>query len=532
MISLAAFAMIFLSSLYFGAKRILRYLQFLQQDHYYSGRFLKWLWKVRAFDKRGSSIAVIGFISALFFPIWTTILIVGALGLIGFLEEDPRHKGKLSLKMTQRASRIFFTALTAYAFLLILVICTSYPFLSWLWPALFLLYQSIPLCLIGACSLLSRSEAKLQAAFLDEAKIIIKFVNPYVIGITGSYGKTSTKDALSHILQTTLGPTFWPHKGINTDMGITKEIRTRLKSGYKYAVIEMGAYHIGSIKRLCELTPPHAAILTCIGTAHLERFGSVGNILKAKSELAQALPKNGILVCNGDNEGTRSIAQSEKKDTTLIYGLDSCKGHLDCLIIPNETSVKGTHFELKWQGKSFQGFAPLFGKPALSNIAAAFTMACALGSQPEFGLAAIAGLAPVDNRLQISLSDGILYLKDAYNSNSIGFAAALEVMKSLPGKKRIMMTPGIIELGSEQHAENEQIGKLAAPICDIALIVNEENRNALGAGLRSGGMDSKNIIFCATRQAAFNHLGQLVEKGDIVLIENDLPDLYEVHAKF
>jgi UDP-N-acetylmuramoyl-tripeptide--D-alanyl-D-alanine ligase len=159
-------------------------------------------------------------------------------------------------------------------------------------------------------------------------------------------------------------------------------------------------------------------------------------------------------------------------------------------------------------------------------------MACALGSNPEYVLAAIHNLEPVDNRLQIQKEGEILYLKDAYNSNPFGFAGALEVMSSLPGQRRILVTPGMIELGNQQKAQNEKIGRMAGQFCDFAIIVGTTNKDALTQGLRAGGMTEQNIAFCQTREFAFSYLQSILNVGDIVLIENDLTDLYELSPRF
>jgi UDP-N-acetylmuramoyl-tripeptide--D-alanyl-D-alanine ligase len=522
--------LVIFGSLIFGTKRLLRYLRFLQQEDYNALRFLKWIWKTRSFDTKGSLIALIASLLALKFPFFANFFGGSALTILGWIEEDPRKTGKLPLKMTSRAKRIFFVSLMIYS--IIILIFAGFLSTHFLWLGQVMIFQMISIYLIIACRVLSKQEKRRQATYLKEARDIVKKVNPFIIGITGSYGKTSTKEALVQVLQIVLGPTFSPQQGVNTIMGITREIRTHLSREHHYAVIEMGAYKQGSIKELCELTLPQAAIITGVGTAHLERFGEVDIIRKAKGELAQAVCLDGILVCNGDSAGSRRIANEMRKKTTLLYGLDKHLGALDCWISHLETTLKGTYFQIEWEKKIFRGFTPLLGKSSLSNIAAVFTIACALGSQPDYVLAVIANLENVENRLQIQQEGDVVFLRDAYNSNPIGFVSALEVMEALAGNKRILMTPGIIELGKEQYAVNERIGNRAATSCDFALIVNEENRKALENGLRAGGMTNEQIFFCATRTEAFDKLNCLLRKGDLVLIENDLPDLYETKTKF
>lgn len=156
----------------------------------------------------------------------------------------------------------------------------------------------------------------------------------------------------------------------------------------------------------------------------------------------------------------------------------------------------------------------------------------ALGANPSFVLGAIRNLQPVDNRLELKKEGGITYLRDAYNSNPAGFKAALDVLAALPADRRILMTPGMIELGPEQAKKNEEIGRHAGGICDIALVVGETNREAIVKGAGDGGMSPHNIFCCATREEAFNKLKNLAKDGDSILIENDLTDLYVTQKKF
>lgn len=511
-------------------RRALRYFRFYQQEEYQTKRFLRWLVGVKGFDTKATSVLLTGalFTFVIGWPLlWSTLSSV-LIAFVALTEEDPRKVGKVRLKMTERAKNIFHTTLVLAGLLTVCCLFMSLP----VWATSVLLLQLCPLLLIGANLLLMPQEKKKQERFLNEAKAILAEVNPFVIGITGSYGKTSTKDALAKILQVTLGPTFWPPKSFNTPMGITREIRERLVPAYDYACIEMGAYTIGSIERLCDLTPPDAAIITGIGKCHLDRFKSVENIYLAKSELARAVPEKGILVCNGDNVGSRKIATEYCKAKTYLYGFDETQGPLDAWVSKCTVTAEGTHFTLHWQKKSYEGHTALIGKSSLSNAIAAFTMACALGADPEFALAVISTLEPVDNRLQVKKSDDVYYVHDAYNSNPAGFASALEVLQALPGKRKIVMTPGMIELGPLQHEENYQAAKQAGQFCDVALIVGNTNKASLVEGFKDGGLSAKHILLCQTRESAFDELAHMRKEGDVILIENDLTDIYEAKVKF
>lgn len=529
------------ASALFLARRGLRYLQFFQQEGYDGSRFIRWYTKEKAFDRRGT----LGVIPAVVFMLlvgYGSILAAGIALLVAFYlcivalsEPDPRLSGKLPLNMTSRATRIFagylllITLLLPLAFFIARASGLSFLVLLLLYAVLF---QAAPFLIVAANSLLRPYEEWTQRRYLHEAKKRLARIDPYLIGITGSYGKTTTKNILGQILQGGLGSTFWPEKGINTPMGITRAIRTALQPHHKYAVVEMGAYRIGSIKRLCDLAPPDAAIITAVGIMHLDRFDGVENIYRGKSELAAAVPASGILVCNGDNEGARRMAQEFKKETTLLYGLDSSKGHLDCIATNVTTVLTGTEFTVHWQGQTYPVRMPLFGLAAVSNVLGAFAMSCALGMRPEYVVALIASLEQVENRLFLDTQNGIHYFRDAYNSNPTGFRAALDVLAAYPAKRRIVITPGMIELGEKQYAENKQVAARAAEVCDLVYIVSDLNRAALLEGLQEGGLNPESVHIFADRTAAFAALTAEQRSGDAILIENDLPDVLETREHF
>lgn len=558
--SIVALAGTTLASTIFSFRRGLRYLQFLQQEDYESGRFFKWFTTRKAFDHKASPVALGGAVTTYFiWPIspWLgfCLSMVAALWLVAMAkqEDDPRTTGKVTLKMTERAQRIFYLSLSLIVLSEITIAEALFFTLGvravpifWVWQIV--IFQLSAFFLIVANQLLDSHEKDLQEGFANEARSVIKAVDPMVIGITGSYGKTSTKVLLSDILNI-VAPTFTTPRSINSYMGVTREIRERLKPQHKYAVIEMGAYYTGSIKRMCSLTPPKAAIVTAVGQMHLERFGSQENVFIAKSELPQAVPEDGILVVNGDYEYCRKMAQSNKKKHTFIYGLEESLGPVDALMFDLKPSDKGTAFAIKWQGKEYRGFTSLLGRPMLSNALGAFTLSCALGLNPELVLAVLRNVKTESNRLEparASISSmkvagngrppregNILRLNDAFNSNPQGFAGALEVLEEIQGKRKILVTPGMIELGGKQFEENKKAAQRAASFCDLVVLVGQTNKAALVEGLKNGGMTEEKYKEVPGMKDAFTFLAEeYCMDGDIVLIENDLPDLYEANPTF
>lgn len=543
-------------SIAFYQRRGLRYLQYFQQQEYEGGRFAAWYLQHRAFDRRGSSIALVS--SVLAFMLEGAGVTGGLLPVAFYTfaliktarqEDDPTTQGKITLKVTERAKRIFNISFVLFSLLVVASAFAAYYLIDLPRAPSFLAFQILLMqlqafMLVAANGLLMPREKRLQERFADEARAIIKRVHPKIIGITGSYGKTSTKVILADILSA-VGPTFSTPRSINSYMGMTREIRERMKESHRFAVVEMGAYYIGSIRRMCSLTPPDAGIVTAVGGMHLERFGSPENVFKAKSELAEAIPEDGILVVNGDNEYCRKMAENNRKDTTLLYGLDAEKGHLDALMTDITQTSGGTSFTIVYKGTRYGGQTKLLGRPMLSNILASFTMACALGLNPELVIAAIRHVKTESNRLEpirasissfITQQNGrgpartgqVLRLNDAYNSNPIGFQAALDVLKDQGGGRKVLVTPGMIELGERQFEENRKAAEKAASICDLVIVVGSANRKALLEGLTTGGSEKEKIKECSSMKEAFEFLGyDFCEDGDVILIENDLPDLYE-----
>lgn len=549
------------AGLYFCRRRDLRYFQYFQQEEYEGKRFLAWCKRNNVFDTRGSLIAMVTLTAVVACSAFSRELafIVSCLGSAlmfyrAAAEENPLTTGKVRLKLTERAKRIFNTAQSINALLqlastVVWVVLFGDQSLIIIWFSQLVLIQCQPLILVLAKVLLDPQEKALQANFAAEARQIVKDVHPTVIGITGSYGKTSAKVILSEILGN-VAPTFTTPRSINSYMGVTREIRERMNKSHVFAVIEMGAYYLGSISRMCGLTPPAVGIVTAVGEMHLERFGSPDNLFQAKSELAQAVPADGILVVNGDYELCRKMADENRKRVTLIYGLEKSTGPLDAYMYDLVTSDKGTSFKIEYQGKVYEGFAKLLSRPLLSNALAAFTAAMALGCAPEAVLAGIRNAKTESNRLEpvrttVSAldisgngkeprrSEKILRLNDAFNSNPVGFSAALDVLSELPGGRKVLVTPGMIELGERQAKENQKVAKKAAALCDLVIVVGRTNRDALLNGLQEGGMAQEKYLIQDTMGGALQYLAKsYCSEGDVILIENDLSDLYESNPKF
>ncbi|HEY8873444.1 MAG TPA: UDP-N-acetylmuramoyl-tripeptide--D-alanyl-D-alanine ligase [Stellaceae bacterium] len=513
----------------FAARRLLTYLHLFQQEEYDGRRFLVWLVADRAWDRRLSLVLAAIFVAQLLIrgagvPPGSFAWLVGAAFLAtAAIERDPRKSAKKPLVMTTRARRIFAIALALMLGAGVVAALSSDLVVAWIVAA-----QLVPVALVGANLLLAPFEARVQARYWREARAVLERVNPIVIAVTGSYGKTSVKHILGHVLETA-GPTLITPGSVNTAMGIARVIRERLGAHHRYFVVEMGAYGIGSIRHLCALTPPRIGIISAIGKAHYERFKSLDAVAQAKFELAEAVRDNGGTVVVAADvlqfAWPREFIE-QHRDIVVTVGADDASA----LVIRSlHQEAEGIVVEIGWRGAGYELRAPLFGLHQGGNIALAFAAACSLGLSPADVALSLKSTPQIPHRLEVKRQgDGTIVIDDAYNSNPVGFASALGLLDALarPGGRRILVTPGMAELGSVHEAEHTRIGRLAGAHADVLVAVAPHRVAPLIAGF-SEAAPERTIVSCATFADARSWLDSNLAGNDVVLIENDLPDILE-----
>jgi len=341
--------------------------------------------------------------------------------------------------------------------------------------------------------------------------------NLTVIGVTGSYGKTSVKEFLYSILKTQYEVLKTP-ESYNTVLGISKVIDLELDEFYQFFICEMAAYKRGEIKELADMLHPKFGILTGINEQHLEMFGSIENTISAKFELIDAIPENGLAVINGDNNLVSQNFAKYKKNFT-IYGLGDYAFSAKNIKINEE----GTAFNLVLDNKTYPCKTRLIGRPQIENMVAAATMAFKLGVKPEKIIEAIGNLSAVSHRLEFKKQGEILIIDDAYNSNVTGFSEALHLLENFKDRPKIIVTPGIVDLGSKTLEIHKNLGMLAEKICDKIILVGKSSRTK---GLSEGIKDKKKIYWMDSINDLRVVLKDLNLKNPVVLLENDLPDNY------
>jgi UDP-N-acetylmuramoyl-tripeptide--D-alanyl-D-alanine ligase len=514
--------------------RVRRMLHLLQLEHYENARLFHWLrrrgeiadyWIVLAIVP---ALVAVGAVAAQAPLIELLAGIAAAGALAPGLRPTPRPEIK-PLVWTDRARRLFTTALAAPAVVLLIGVGLTIALGADL-P--FAIAGALAVTAVAGCAwLLAAANAALEPVqrringrFERAATDKLAAIDPRVIGITGSYGKTTTKVCVGAVLSQQL-PTLITPASFNSRLGVIRTINEHLKPSHRAFVVEMGMYRSGDITELCELVHPQIGVLTAIGPVHLERLGSIEAIADAKSELVRALPPDGHLVANGDDPRVRAIA-ARADVHTVLYGLESDDAHVRA----EQITLAGgrTTFTLVIGDERAEVSAGLLGRHNLSNLLAAAAVGHLVGMAVEPIAVGLATVEPPEHRLAPMPNPraGIIVIDDAYNSNPAGAAAALEVLGGHPARRRILVTPGMVELGDEEEALNERFGGQAAEVCDHVILVGPERTKPIGRGLRAAGFDQDAITVVRDIGGATQVLAGLTRAGDVILFENDLPDMY------
>lgn len=342
-----------------------------------------------------------------------------------------------------------------------------------------------------------------------------------IVGVTGSYGKTSVKNILATILKQKYN-TFMTPGNFNTLLGVQRSINESLKATDEVFICEMGAKEVGSIAKICELVEPKVGILTAIGPQHLETFGSLNNVKKAKMELINSIPEDGIRIVNFEN---KNIREATKDLDVIKYGLDKKD---DFYAYNIEITDKGSQFDIHSpDGDIKEVKTKLIGKLNIVNIVGAVAAAVNMGVSPEEIKTGLRLLNPVNHRLELNkYQDGSMIIDDAYNSNIEGAANAFQTLKLFKNKYKIIVTPGLVDLGNESDKYNKEFGKKAAGCADYYILVGAKQAKSIKEGLLDEGVKEEEICIVDNINKAIQKYNEFEASNRIVLLENDLPDNY------
>lgn len=431
---------------------------------------------------------------------------------------------KHQLEWTQKAKLLGFIGIT----LLILdSVITSYLLTGRFWLSLILLpIKSLysPLFLIVAQILISPLEYyQKQKTITAAKKKLSKLPNLKIVAITGSFGKTSTKDILYTLLWKKHYVVKTP-KSFNTPLGIAQTILEDIKENTEVFICEMGAYKIGEIKKIASLINPTIGIITAIAPQHLQKFGSLENIAKAKFELVENLSPNSVAILNNESDWLQKLASHSSSGNIIFYGDENNPFYASNI----RTGIVGTTFQIHTPKGQTEINIPLIGEHHVQNFLAATAAALALGLTLFEIKERAKLLLPTPHRMEIKKMGNMILIDNSYNANPKSAESSLELLASFEDNRKIVITPGFVELGKEAAKANQEFGHEIRCLADEVIIVGENAKKDLLEGMKDIYSNPEEFVHFAKNTQEALVLAQELTQGveTAVLLENDLPDQY------
>lgn len=507
-----------------AAVTITRQLHFLQLNSYYNSRFFDY------FKDEFNMISVWSLLGAAIIinlaifdcAVLTLIATVIFSAIRIFYTVYKIKNAKKGIAFTARIKRFYLTAIVIFAIIMLLCGLGLFSAKVCIFIAnLVLLFSPFFVCLLNLIN--SPIEKTVKQYYINDAKKILKSMpNLKIIGLTGSYGKTSTKYILGRILSEKYNTVITPGS-FNTPMGVVITVRNHLTPSTEVFVVEMGAKKVGDIKEICDLVHPTTGIITSVGPQHLNTFGSIENVTKTKFELADEVKQNGGKVyLNVDNE---YIAKKQGEYDSITYSIGG--DGADIIATDVKCDKNGLKFTVSYKERKLSLTTSLLGSHNVLNIMSAVGIAIDLGLSDNDIKYAVESLQATEHRLQLKpLFNGALLIDDAYNANPAGCLEAMRVIGSFAPMKRIVVTPGLVELGEKEEECNEALGLEASKNADIIILVGEKRSVPIKRGVLAGGFDEKNLYIAKTFNDAVEIFRPMCDKNTVVIFENDLPDNY------
>ena len=387
---------------------------------------------------------------------------------------------------------------------------------------------AIPFLIFPAAWIMKPVETSIQNGFKRQARDKIQSMpNLKVVAITGSYGKTSTKFVIDAFLKERMSVCVTPGS-FNTPMGICKVINNNLNANHQVLILEMGARYEGNIKELCDIAQPDISVVTNVGIAHLETFGSREAIAWEKATLARQLKPGGTLILNGDDPIVREMGRDRTDITRILTGT-----HDRQIWAENHTiDENGTSFTLNWAKTDASGSTrvqtKLLGDHNVQNILLAAGVARTFDIRLKTLAVAASRLEPVEHRLELKKQGDLTIIDDAFNSNPVGAKNAVDILAEFNTGRRVIITPGMIELGNLEEQENKALGEhIARSGIELVILVGKRQTAPIKKGIDETSYPGKpKVKVVSTLFEANDILTSYAQAGDVVLYENDLPDSY------
>ena len=496
----------------------LAWFRVAQREHYVPGRVrvIAALWRSRSgLDATLDAVSVVlAFAAALAVlasgPAFTVLRLAAVpAALLGALVP-------LGLSVRGRTSRLAWTGrlrrLVGAWLVLVLLVGVG------LWWALgagatAVLAVTVPLTVDLTLSVMERVERRLSAPFVTKAQQRLARVRPTVVAVTGSYGKTSTKGYIAHVLASSRAVVASP-ASFNNRLGLSRAVNDHLVDGTEVFVAEMGTFGPGEIRELCGLFPPDVAVITTIGEAHLERMGSRETIAAAKGEITERAK---VVVLPIDDPLLARLADRCRAEGKRVVTVSTEGAQADVVVD-----------EVAGEARAGDAVLPLpDGVPHAVNLGVALGVALALDVDPGGLAPRLKGALPrAAHRAEVHVGPGTAVIDDTYNANPVGARAALDEAAALAAERGgplVVVTPGIVELGPVQAERNADFARAVAEAGAQLVVVGRTNRAALVGGAREAGARPDVV---GTREEAVPIAAAAAGERGVVLYENDLPDHY------
>lgn len=385
-----------------------------------------------------------------------------------------------------------------------------------------------PLWVALGAGLMQPVESALQQGFKRQARRRLRNrPDLTVVGITGSYGKTSTKFITAELLRQRYNVYATP-SSYNTPMGLCLAVNEHLRPEHQVMVLEYGIRYPGDMDELCDIAAPDASVVTTVGVAHLETMGTQDRIAAEKGTLVERTAAEGPAILNVDDERVAAMAERASGPVWRV----STEGHpaADLTADHIRYDARGTTFDVTDDTGTTATFeTALLGRHNVLNVLLAAAVGRSMGLRLRSMAHAARRLEPVEHRLQLRRQDGLTIIDDAFNSNPVGARNAVEILSEMEGGRRVIVTPGMVELGDRQWAENEAFGRtLAEHNLDLVALVGGDQTRPIQEGLSAAQFPEERVHVFEGLSDAQAFLKQHLHAGDVVLYENDLPDQYEV----
>lgn len=503
-------------------------LHMLQQNRYEIIRFRHWQKEnvVKTYPLNNFIVwfvVIIGYLKYIIFGFnfsFDIFMIIVLLIGIFFNFKKKTKKQIKPLVITNRVKRQIFTLV----FLYVIMIINAYLNINNILVSVLILFvfNFYQMHFISLAALINTPlENSFKLAFMKKAQDKLNtHPNLIKIGITGSYGKTSSKNIINEILSKKYYTLPTP-ASFNTPLGISITLNNDLTNLHEVFICEMGADKLGEITELMDFVSPEVGVVTSIGNQHILTFKSQENIIHEKMQMVECLKEDGLAILNIDEKYIREYP-IKNKCKQLWYGIDN-KADLQAINI--DYNQDGSHFDVLYQDKSYHFETKLLGKHNIYNILAAIGIGLHYNISMEELIISVKKLNYIKNRLELKKQDDYTIIDNAFNSNPISSKLTLDVLARMPNL-RICITPGFIDLGKEKEKYHLEFGRYFKDRCDIVILVGRKQTKDIYRGLEESQFKMKNVYVVNTIYDAYNLLYQVKEKDCFVLFENDLPDAF------